>query len=456
MENWSKSFPMLSVAMVVSLLAGCSTGGSSAGQPASPSVAPSPAASNPQLGQPVSITGNFEIQYFVGGYGDAWWKEAIKDFKAKYPAVTVIEQAGPSVNDQMKTRWISNNPPDLVYIDGAGSSETQMVKDGQLLELTDWMKTTKLADGASMTDSFIVPANKYNDGKIYSLPLLFDTRGTWYDKAWFEKEGFKVPTDYPSWLSSMKAIKERSGISPLATTGVFPSVFIKGVLYPAFGAQGGDEFLAALIDGKEGAWSNEKTLNVMKKIEEIQKAGLVDPGFAALTHTQAQMNFLLHKNAYVPVGFWLPNEMKKDIPSDFKFGIIPTPMNDPGKPMVVIPDIRTIAIAKNAKNPEAAKAFIQMVFQKNYAAKFSELTGAMMNIKGVDLNSNPNVAVHLKEANALINDPSKVVLNYIPHPLSVDLEKPIGDALVSLLLGKIDAEEFVKKAEAAAKAYRGK
>ncbi|MFB3162368.1 ABC transporter substrate-binding protein [Neobacillus sp. 179-J 1A1 HS] len=404
-------------------------------------------------GDSEGLSGKLEIQYFVGGYGDAWWKQVIKDFKEKYPELEIVEHAGPNINEEMRTRWISNNPPDLVYIDGAGSSETKMVEDNQLMDLSQWAKDIKLEDGTALLDSFIVPPSQYN-GKIYSLPLLFDTRGIWYDMAWFKKEGFETPNDYETWLDSMKEIKATKNISPLATTGVYPSVFMKGVLYPAIGAAGGDQLLSDIIKGVEGAWSSDNVLKVMEKVQEFQEEGLIDPGFAALTHTQAQMNFLLHDNAYVPVGFWLPKEMEKDIPEDFDFGMIPTPMNDPGEPMVVVPDIRTLAISKNAKNPEAAKEFLKFAFEKEYAVKFSELTGAMMNIKGVEMDSNPNIPEYLKNANKLINDPSKVVLRYIPHPMSADLEKPIGDALVALMLGDIDAKEFIKRAEKASEEYR--
>src|SRR5699024_12627504 len=76
------------------------------------------------------ISGDMEIQYFVGGYGDEWWKKVISDFEEEYPDVNVKQSAGPEINDKMKTRWISEDPPDVVYIDGAGITEAQMVDDG--------------------------------------------------------------------------------------------------------------------------------------------------------------------------------------------------------------------------------------------------------------------------------------------------------------------------------------
>lgn len=399
------------------------------------------------------ISGELEIQYFVGGYGDAWWKEVIKGFKEKYPDVKVKEEAGPNINEEMKTRWISGNPPDVVYIDGAGSSETQMVEDDQLMDLTDWIKSVELKDGTPLSDSFIVPPSDF-DGKIFSLPLVFDTWGTWYNKATFEEKGYEVPSDFDSWMKSMGEIKDSEGIAPFTTTGQYPYYFLRGVLYPAFASVGGDELLASVINGDEGAWTSDEVKGVMKKVQEMQEAGYIDPGFAALSHTQSQMNFILSKNAYIPVGFWLPNEMAKDVPEDFEFGFIPSPMNEAGEPMVVVPDLRPLAIAKDAKNPEAAKAFVEFAFQKEYASKFAELTGALMNMSGVDIESNEKVPGYLKDANKMINDPEKVTINHKPHPMSADLETPISDALVALMLGDIDAEEFCKKAEAAAADYR--
>ncbi len=399
------------------------------------------------------ISGDLEIQYFVGGYGDSWWKEVIGDFKEKYPDVNVIEHAGPNINDEMRSRWVSNDPPDVVYIDGAGSSETQMVEDGQLMNLTDWVQDIELDNGDKLVDSFIVEPGKF-DGEIYSLPLVFDTWGTWYDKAWFEEEGFKVPSDFDSFMSSMQEIKKEADIEPFVTSGQHPYYFLRGMLYPAFGAAGGDELLADLITGKEGAWTSDVVLETMKKVEKMQKEGMFDEGLGALNHTQSQMNFLLHENAFIPVGFWLPNEMANDIPDGLEFGFIPSPMQDKGEPFAIVPDLRPLAIAENAENPEAAKAFVEFAFTRDYAMSFSEHTGAIMNITGVDLTKNENVPSYLTEANAMINDPEQVQIYEKPHPMSADLETPIGNALMSLMLGNMSAEEFVQEAEKAAADYR--
>jgi len=399
------------------------------------------------------ISGDLEIQYFVGGYGDSWWKEVIADFQEAYPDVNIIEHAGPNINDEMRSRWVANDPPDVVYIDGAGSSETQMVEDGQLMNLDEFVQGIEMENGDALLDSFIVEPATY-DGEIYSLPLVFDTWGTWYDRALFEAEGYEVPTDFESFMSSMEEIKEAEGIDPFVTSGQHPYYFLRGMLNPAFGAAGGDELLADVTTGAEGAWTSEPVVEIMEKVERMAQEGMFDSGLGALNHTQSQMNFLLHDNAFVPVGFWLPNEMANDIPEGFEFGFIPSPMQDPGEPFAIVPDLRPLAIAENAANPDAAKAFVEFVFTRDYALSFSEHTGAIMNLTEVDLSQSDDVPAYLTEANEMINDPEQVQIYHMPHPMSADLENPIGDALMSLMLGNSTAEEFVEAAEEAAANYR--
>ncbi len=54
----------------------------------------------------------------------------------------------------------------------------------------------------------------------------------------------------------------------------------------------------------------------------------------------------------------------------------------------------------------------------------------------------------------MINDPNLVQIYEKPHPMSANLETPIGNALMSLMLGNMTAEQFVKAAEEAAAQYR--
>lgn len=446
MKGFEKRWLMylFAVLLMLGTLAGCSSENDESGSNENNS--------NGDSDSDGDVSGEMEIQYFVGGYGDEWWKEIISEFEEEYPDVTVKEEAGPEINEKMKTRWISDDPPDVVYIDGAGITEAQMVDDGHLMDLTDWIDGLETDDGQTLMDSFIMEPSTY-DGKVYSLPLIFDTWGTWFDQAVFDEKGWEAPTDFDSWMDSMEDVKNDSDMEPFVTAGEFPYYFTRGVLYPAFASVGGEELLNDVIDGEEGIWKSDEVTEVLEKVQEIVDAGYVDEGFAGISHTQSQSNFLEHDDAYIPVGYWLPSEMEGDVPDDFEFGFAPTPMNDSGENMVFVPDLRPLAIAEEAENPEAAKAFVQFAFQKQYAEKFSETSGALINMEDVDLSDNDDVPQYLKDSNEMINEEEVDVVNK-EHPMTSDMEDPIGDAIVSFLLDETDIDEFTDKAESITEEYR--
>src|SRR3984893_15415981 len=154
---------------------------------ASESASASASASTDTAGK--KLTGDFEIKYFVGGYGDKWWKKVIADFKAANPDLSIKESAGPKINEQLKPRWIGGTPPDFVYIDGPELFNRQMVEDGQLLDLTDWISTATNGDGEKILALMAQAPQQYDGGKIYDIPLVLNAWGVFWDKKLFADKG---------------------------------------------------------------------------------------------------------------------------------------------------------------------------------------------------------------------------------------------------------------------------
>ncbi|MDG0814521.1 hypothetical protein [Cohnella rhizosphaerae] len=57
------------------------SGSSVAASPAATASASATASATDGGAEQSGLKGDFEIQYFVGGYGDAWWKEVIEGFQ---------------------------------------------------------------------------------------------------------------------------------------------------------------------------------------------------------------------------------------------------------------------------------------------------------------------------------------------------------------------------------------
>ncbi|TVX97369.1 ABC transporter substrate-binding protein [Cohnella terricola] len=412
--------------------------------PSAPASSPKASASEPASQTPdntVKLTGDFEVQYFVGGYGDKWWKQVIADFQAANPDLHVIESGGPKINDQMKPRWIGGNPPDFVYIDGAGLNDRQMVEDGQLEDLTDWLKDAKNVDGDLILDILAQPPQQY-DGKIFNIPLVLNSWGIFWNKALFKEKGWTEPTDFSSFLEVGEKIKA-DGVTPFIHTGKYPYYINGAFLYPAIVSANNNDFsvLQDMAANKVEAFESPAVLAALNKIVAMRDKGFIDKASIQINHTDSQMLFLQNKDAFIPNGLWLPNEMSKDVPQGFDFGFIPSITQDAGGKVVANTSTATVAVAKNGKNKEAAKAFLQFVFSKAQASQWAELSGAPSNIKG-DI-SNSNAPNFVKDAAKFLTSPDTVVIPTITY--NADVDKAMMDATDALTINKITPEEWVKR-----------
>jgi N-acetylglucosamine transport system substrate-binding protein len=463
-----KRVSLLGLIMVVMLsitLAACGGGNSNVAQSESPSESPSdsPSASasetvseSPSADAGPKIEGDFEIQYFVGGYGDAWWKSQLKQFGEKYPDLKIKESAGPKINAQMKPRWIQGDPPDLIFIDGAeGLDVPTAIKDGQLLDITDWYKTAQNVEGELITDLLIAPSTPV-DGRVYNIPMVFGSWGTFYDKALFTKNGWEVPTDFDSLLAVSEVIKA-SGTHPYVYTGVHVGYLVGGFVNPAIVSANGDnpQILQDMADLKEGVFSTPPVRAALQQVVTMRDKGYFDPASAALNHTDSQMTFLQHKDAFIPNGLWVENEMKNDKPADFEFGYIPSVTQAPGGKYIANPYTTLIAVAAKAKNPEAAKAFIQFIYTKKAAVEWAESTGAILNVKaGAEVEAS-NASSITKGALKYFSDPNLVVLPPVSGT-NADVNKEIENATLALATdSKVTIEQWIERVEkAAAKARK--
>lgn len=461
MNRRKTTFPSLAVLLVLVLalgLAGCgssnkdgATSSPESSSKAAPSSAQADPSESPSADNGPKIAGDFEVQYCVGGYGDAWQKSILAQFKEKYPDINIKESAGPKINDQMKPRWIQGDPPDLVFIDCAGGLDVlQAIKDNQLMDLTEWLKTAQNVDGELITDVLIAQPQVY-DGKSYTIPYVFGSWGTFYDKALFKQNNWEVPTDFDSFLSVGEKIKA-AGITPYIHAGIYTGYFEGGFLFPAIVSNNGDDpsILQDMADMKPGVFKSEPVMKALQQVVTIRDKGFIDKAAVALNHTDSQIQFVQHKDAFIPNGLWVENEMKKDTPAGFEFGMIPSITQAPGGKYIANPYSSPVAIAQKAKNPEAAKAFIQFMYTKKAAVEWAELTGALMNVK-VDLNGTKASALSIN-ASQYYSSPNLVVLPAVSY--NADLSKEMDNATLALTDNKITPEQWADRVEKAAEKAR--
>ncbi len=390
------------------------------------------------------LKGDFEVQIFVGGYGDAWWNEMLNGFQKENPDLNIIKNMGPKVNEQMKTRWLSDSPPDFVYVDGAEGLTTAHATDGKLMDLKNFFDNTKAADGKSIREHMIPGMISQINGGEYFAPYIFNAMALFYDDKVLKDNGIANPQNFEEFLAAGEVLKGKN-IALLNYPGIYPTYLHQAFIQPALVAEGGKQLLEDVMTGKTGVYTSQPYKNVINKLVTLAQKGYIQKGITALNHTQSQMEWLNRKAAFIGNGLWVENEMKKDIPADFVMQYNEAALRSAGQKVSLVGSGVNNAIAANSKNPEAALAFMAYIYRDESVKKFIEICGAPTCYK-VDTSGITIESDMVKSCLAVLADPEVQIVStqavYVP-----ELQKMMEDQITSIVLGKMTLDEFCNNLE---------
>jgi N-acetylglucosamine transport system substrate-binding protein len=393
------------------------------------------------------LEGSLELQIFVGGYGDVWWKEAIEGFKAENPNLNVIVNMGSRINDQMKTRWVSDDPPDFVYCDGASLPLEQFIKDGRFMDLKNWFDTTKAADGKLIREHIFKGFIKDIGGKEYLAPYILSYMGLFYDTKLLKDNSIELPTDFDSFVKAGESLKSK-GVALMCFPEKYPIYLWEGFVQPALVDEGGEELLNDVLNHKKGVFTSQPFKNVILKIETMRNKGLILKNKAPLDHTQSQMLWLQRKAAFIPNGLWLESEMKGHIPSDFNMQFSVAPIRSNGQQTGLVGYGIPFAISAEAKNPKAAEEFLAYLYREDVVKRFIEICGTPT-CYSVDVSS-IRASDAVKKTMIDISN-SKIPLIPTKSMMEPTISAVAYNSLADLAAGTIDTEEYCQRVEEAAK-----
>ena len=326
------------------------------------------------------LTGELELQIFVGGLGSECWEYAISEFQKLNPDLDITAHMDANINAQMKTRWAKDNPPDFVFIEGTNLPSETWMAEGKFLDLSDLYNNgnvygtdEKIKD--KLMDGLVT--NYKNTDVIYQMPVVLNTYGMWYDETLFTQNNWQVPKNYEELKAVCQAASD-AGVKGIIYPGQFAGYLVWGLLMPAVAAEAIasddlDYFYDVANAVNEDVFSDERFVNVLNKLEELSKAGYFDKSSLSMNHIISQAAWLKRSAALIPNGLWLENEMKESTPDDFKMRYYPSMIQDADQKTCIITNSLNVGIASNAKNPEAAAAFLRFLYTDDIAAKFAEL-----------------------------------------------------------------------------------
>jgi N-acetylglucosamine transport system substrate-binding protein len=431
------SLGLLGTAMV---MVGCSGG----------STAEKPAGEAPKGGgtaAAVKLSGEVEVQAFKGGYGIDFYEAAAKEFTSKHPGLNIKVEGTPRVWETLRPRLLGGTPPDLMF-PGWGMDHFALADEGQLMPLDDALGTPG-ADGTIWRDTFIpamLDLGKHN-GKQYVLPYYYAAMGWWYNPKVFKANGWEVPKTYEELLALGEKIKAK-GIAPITFQGKYPDYMTRGMLIPWAIRSGGKEAMNAADNLEPGAWKSAAFLEAATKIDELNKRGFFQKGAVSLSHTESQMEFLQGRAAMIPCGTWLKSEMQKSMTPEMEVMFFQTPMAAEGKgdASAIMFKIEPWMVPAKAKNPQAAIELFKFMTSLENAKKFVTEKGTFMAIKGSE------AAITSPELKAAAEAMNASKLPYAPLYIEKypALHEEIGNALTSMLTGKLTPTQFCDRVEAKA------
>ena len=393
------------------------------------------------------------VVIFDGGYGDEYAQFHESLYSDKFGEADISHKAITDIRQQMQPLFNAGTPPDVLDNAGAEAMPISTLADtGQLTDLSELFAADAIGfDGMTVEETLnpvAIESGKYDD-KPLVLNYALQVYGLWYDKALFDEKGWEPAETWEDFLALCEEIKG-AGMAPLAYQGKYP-YYIEQLLWDLAVKHGGHEVAYAIDSLEPGAWESESVKAAAEAIAELRAEGYMLEGTEGLDHIQSQTRWNEHKAAFITCGSWLENEQKEVAPQGFETTVSPTPL----LPGAVLPfDCGRVEAAEafivpaKAENVPGGLEYMRTMLSKEGAAEFTKLTAAPTVVngatEGLDLTPGAESSIALIESGGDDN------WNYYYNKWYTPMEPKIGSAVAELAAGRIDADEFCSRAQAAA------
>ncbi len=310
------------------------------------------------------------------------WRDICFDFEDETD-IEVNPHIGKTINTDMKNDWNTDNPPDFVWINGNGIGDTNLVKNGKFLDLTDWFEEAKVYGEnipiKQAIENRFVP--DFGNGKKYEMPILAQCNGLYYDRAYMESKNYGFPSNYDE-LMDLTRTSFSNGDSMLIYPGKYASYLLWSFIMPAVASYNDTEFFNAVCSAKDPSiYDDARLKDVLTRFydfvhfdKEDSKKRSVLIGSETFDHTQAQRNWLNNDALAIGNGMWLESEIKDSLDDnpDFKMHFTLSPLSKSTQKSTALLVPTNAAIATYAKHPDNAKLFLSYLYKEEVQQALAE------------------------------------------------------------------------------------
>jgi len=403
----------------------------------------------------VAADAPLDVVIFDGGFGKDYAQYDVNLYTKAFPSSKAALSATQKISDQLQPRFANGTPPDV--IDDSGDNQ---IKAGTLVNSNALTDLQPLLDAASYDDPNVkvkdtllpgvLDVGTYNN-KVFLLNYSYTVYGIWYNKKLFDSKGWTPPKTWDEFKTLAPTIKA-AGIAPWVHAGKYP--YYQGVpIMDWIGKAGGNQVLIDIDNLKPNAWRVDAVKASLNAVLEMVHNGWVLPGAEGMTHIESQQAFLDGKAAFIPVGSWFENEMRKTIPQGTELTLIPMPdltasdkqpygtlRAESGEPFVV---------PAKAKNQAGGLEFLRIMLSKDAAKNFAQATSSLSIVKGSADSVTTSTA--LTSANKAVQAAGTNLLHYRSvtdwYPTLInEWEAATGE----LMAGRFTADQWIDKVQAAA------
>jgi raffinose/stachyose/melibiose transport system substrate-binding protein len=290
------------------------------------------------------------------------WDQAIKEFEASHPGVTVKFEAKGFEQLQKTAAMVlnSNDAPDVMEYNKGNATAGLLAKQGLLTDLTPAVQKygwDKLLGADLQTTGQYDAKGVMGSGKWYGIPNYGEYLMVYYNKDLFAKYGVKVPTTFDEFTAAMDTFKAK-GITPLSNSGA--EYVAQQYLYQLALSKADRTWVdnyeryTGKVNFHDAAWTYAATT-----FADWVKKGYISKTSASLKAEDAGTAFEQSKYPMIFSGSWWYGRFEKEVKFNWDT------FQWPGSSMTLGSSGNIWVIPKGSKNAALAEEFINSTMQKS-------------------------------------------------------------------------------------------
>ena len=422
---------LLSLALALTLLVGCSSGQSA---PASSGTTPGTNASQSTAptATPAGKKVNLPVVWFSDGQEGAIFMSLAKEYEALNPGVTIelIETPYNDLVNKVKNMLAAGSPPAIARLSSFGEYKNQLV------DLSQYASA-----GASFRDQFYNSLKFELDGKMLAAPMDVTANGLIYNKTAFDKAGVKVPQTpeeiwtWEEWETAMKTVMEKGGVKYGLVYDKSPFRF-STLLYQAGGGMLNEDLTAS-------AFNSPENIRAVRFFCDLHKNGII-PDSVWLGSENPNNLFRTGQVAMHFGGSWLLTNYRNEI-TDFEWGVTYMPKD---KQRSSVPGGKYICAFQGTGVEEEAVKFIEWLSQPEQNARYCVPNYFLSPVKGNEaLEYDFGKEAFEIFANELAATSTRPGNEWGYQQFTALVSNNIRDMLAETISGKYTPEQYVAEVE---------